>query len=104
MSAPPTTNDELIRLLDAGERYKYLYFWGHRARADGTLGASCLSQWWPAHFELDGVGFPSAEHYMMWSKARLFGDDDAAARVLGANSPAEAKNVGRTVRGYDEDT
>ncbi|WP_433210206.1 NADAR family protein [Dactylosporangium sp. CS-047395] len=104
MSAPPTTNEALIRLLDSGKRYKYLYFWGHRPRPDGTLGASCLSQWWPARFELDGVGFPSAEHYMMWSKARLFGDDDAAGRVLVAKSPAEAKNVGRTVKGYDDDT
>lgn len=39
---------------------------------------------------------------MMAEKARLFGDDAALARVLAAASPAEAKAVGREVRGYDD--
>jgi ribA/ribD-fused uncharacterized protein len=38
----------------------------------------------------------------MWSKAVLFGDERAAARVLAAISPAEAKEIGRHVQGFDE--
>ncbi|MFE7628269.1 NADAR family protein [Streptomyces sp. NPDC057509] len=85
-----------------GEKVKYLLFWGHRPRPDGRIGASCLSQWWPSPFTVDGVGYASAEHWMMAGKARLFGDEEAAGRAVAAKSPAEAKKVGRLVRGFDE--
>ena len=39
---------------------------------------------------------------MMAEKARLFGDHVALARVLRADSPGEAKAIGREVRGYDD--
>ncbi|GIJ48745.1 hypothetical protein Val02_56310 [Virgisporangium aliadipatigenens] len=94
---------ELIRRTDAGERIKYLFFWGHRPQRDGSVGAGCLSQWWPAPFSVDGRIFATAEHYMMWRKATLFGDADAAERVLAATHPNEAKTVGRQVRGFDAD-
>ncbi|WP_280246964.1 NADAR family protein [Nocardia abscessus] len=93
---------ELIDLLATGERVKYLPFWGHQPRKDGTIGASCLSQWWPAKFTVDGVTFESAEHYMMWSKAMLFGDLVIAEQVLGAGHPREAKSLGRRITGFDE--
>ncbi|WP_432979006.1 NADAR family protein [Dactylosporangium sp. CA-233914] len=104
MSAPPSSTEELLRRIESGERVKYLHFWGHRARPDGSIGPSCLSQWWPAPFEADGVGFASAEHYMMWSKARLFGDEPTAARILNVSHPNEAKTLGRTIAGFDEPT
>ena len=93
--------DELVRARAAGP-VKYVFFWGHRARRPGVLDQACLSQWWPASFTADGSAFGSAEHYMMWRKALLFGDDDIAARVLEARSPAEAKDLGRRVRGFDD--
>jgi ribA/ribD-fused uncharacterized protein len=40
---------------------------------------------------------------MMAGKARLFEDEDALARILAARTPAEAKNLGRLVRGFDEE-
>ena len=55
-------------------------------------------------FTADGEDFGSAEQYMMWRKARLFGDLDAAGAVLAARSAAHAKALGREVRGFDEDT
>jgi ribA/ribD-fused uncharacterized protein len=101
--------DELPRDLDAlrarvraGERFEYLFFWGHTPRADGSLGKECFSQWYPAPFEAGGLHYASAEHHMMWEKARLFGDAEAEARILVAGSPADAKKIGREVRGYDE--
>ena len=83
---------------------KYLFFWGHTPKHAGVVGAECLSQWYPAPFEVDGVRFETAEHYMMWGKARLFDDEKAAARILAAGHPKEAKDLGRTISGFDEAT
>ncbi|MFF4247876.1 NADAR family protein [Streptomyces sp. NPDC001822] len=93
--------DDLLARTARGEHVKYLPFWGHRPRADGTLGASCLSQWWPSPFTVEGVSYASAEHWMMAGKARLFGDAEAERQALAASSPAAAKKVGRLVRDFD---
>jgi ribA/ribD-fused uncharacterized protein len=95
--------DSLVRAVEAGARVKYLHFWGHAPRADGTVGASCLSQWWVAPFTVDGVEYATAEHWMMAAKARLFGDAEAERRAVGAAHPSQAKKAGRLVRGFDED-
>lgn len=95
--------DSLVRAVEAGVRVKYLHFWGHTPRADGTVGASCLSQWWVAPFTVDGVEYATAEHWMMAAKARLFGDAEAERRAVGAAHPSQAKKAGRLVRGFDED-
>lgn len=92
----------LIRAVRTGTRIEYLHFWGHRPRPDGRIGASCLSQWWPAPFTVDGVEYATAEHWMMAGKARLFEDAAAERAVLAAAHPAEAKKAGRLVRGFDE--
>lgn len=98
------SRDTLVRAVRAGARVKYLHFWGHRPRPDGRLGASCLSQWWPSPFVVDGARYATAEHWMMAGKARLFADTEAEQRVLAAGSPAQAKNIGRLVRGFDDAT
>jgi ribA/ribD-fused uncharacterized protein len=77
--------------------------WGHTPKSPPVVDASCLSQWFAAFpFVVDGARYATAEHYMMAEKARLFGDDEALARVLASTTPAEAKAIGRTVRGYDD--
>lgn len=81
---------------------KYLFFWGHQPERDGSIGKGCLSQWWPCSFVVDGQRFSSAEHYMMWRKALLFGDTSVAERVLAARTPAEAKALGREVSGFSD--
>ncbi|SDM40654.1 NADAR family protein [Allokutzneria albata] len=80
---------------------EYLFFWGHRPERDGSVGKGCLSQWWPASFEVDGLIFATAEHYMMWRKAMLFGDESIAEQVLRAGHPKIAKDLGRGVAGFD---
>ncbi|MFF7392699.1 NADAR family protein [Streptomyces scabiei] len=94
--------DTLTEAVRTGARVKYLHFWGHRPLPDGRIGASCLSQWWPSPFTVDGVEYATAEHWMMASKARLFGDPEAERKVVAASSPAQAKKIGRLVRGFDE--
>lgn len=96
------SREALVRAVRAGKKVKYLHFWGHRPRPDGRVGASCLSQWWPSPFVVDGVPYATAEHWMMAGKARLFADAEAERRVLAARHPAEAKKAGRLVRGFDE--
>ncbi|MEV0396584.1 NADAR family protein [Polymorphospora rubra] len=99
---PTRTVDELVAARASGAKVKYLFFWGHQPQRDGSIGAGCLSQWWPAAFTVDGTRYATAEHYMMWSKAMLFGDADAAGRILAAGHPQRAKALGRQVRGFDE--
>ncbi|WP_394429854.1 NADAR family protein [Streptomyces sp. SGAir0957] len=96
------SRESLVAALSAGARVKYLHFWGHTAREDGTLGPSCLSQWWPSPFTVAGVEYATAEHWMMAAKARLFDDAEAERRVLAAGHPSQAKKEGRLVRGFDD--
>ncbi|MGW6568778.1 NADAR family protein [Streptomyces sp. NPDC054975] len=94
--------EALTQQVRRGERVRFLPFWGHRPSPDGRLSASCLSQWWPSPFEVDGVRYATAEHWMMAAKARLFDDPEAERAALSSRSPAEAKKAGRLVRGFDE--
>jgi hypothetical protein len=94
--------DQLRAFVDAGGQPKYLMFWGHTPPGDGQVGKHCFSQWWPVTFTADGVGYASAEHFMMAAKARLFGDDEMVPEILAASHPREAKALGRKVRGFDD--
>lgn len=94
--------DKLTEQVSRGERLKFLPFWGHRPRPDGTLGPSCLSQWWPSDFTVGDVRYATAEHWMMAAKARLFGDPEAERAALEATTPAAAKKAGRLVRGFED--
>ncbi|MFI9719589.1 NADAR family protein [Streptomyces sp. NPDC052396] len=96
--------EQLTAAIARGEQPKYVYFWGHRPRRDNSVGPGCFSQWWPSPFTVDGIGYATAEHWMMAGKARLFGDAEAEARVLAAGHPKQAKDAGRMVRGFDEET
>ena len=96
------TLDGLRAAVAAGARVKFLFFWSERPGQGGHPGRGCLSQWWPAPFELDGVHYRSAEHFMMAEKARLFGDVAALSEIVAAEHPGEAKAIGRRVLGFDE--
>ena len=81
---------------------KFLFFWGHQPNKDGSISKTCFSQWWLSSFEVDKVVYKTAEHWMMAKKAELFKDDEVLAKIIKANSPAEAKKLGREVRNYDD--
>lgn len=98
----PTDVESLRRAVEAGERFDYLMFWGHTPGRERSVDASCLSQWFCAPFTVDGQVYPTAEHWMMAGKARLFADTAAIAEVLGDPEPRTAKAIGRRVRGFDE--
>jgi ribA/ribD-fused uncharacterized protein len=91
----------LIESIKAGNDVKYCLFWGHRARKDGQVTERCFSQWWESPFTVDHVRYPTAEHWMMAEKARLFEDEPTYTAILGAPTPAHAKALGRTIQHFD---
>ncbi len=93
----------LITAISEGFRPTFLFFWGHQVREDGQIGKECLSQWYPAAFEIDGITYRTAEHYMMAEKARLFGDLESLEEILRAPDPQTAKHLGRGVRNFDKE-
>lgn len=88
---------------DAGEPLKYLYFWGHTPKKLDMLDASCLSQWWQAGFMVDNIYYPTAEHFMMAQKAKLFNDMVIFDEILNAKHPKQAKDLGRKIQNFDDD-
>lgn len=90
--------------INQGYHPKYLFFWGHTPQQPGQVDKACLSQWYPASFEVAGLVYPTAEHYMMAEKARLFGDETRHHQIMTAKNPAQAKKYGRMVTGFDEVT
>jgi ribA/ribD-fused uncharacterized protein len=92
-----------------GARPSFTFFWNAEPKGADASGASrvralgpeCLSQWYPSRFRVRGVDYATAEHFMMAEKARLFEDGDAHHAILATQTPAEAKALGRTVRGFD---
>lgn len=96
------SNEELIEYVNRGNKVKYVFFWSDQKPESG-ISKTCFSQWYESEFELDGIKYQTAEHFMMAEKARLFGDSEIEARVIQAFGPAEAKRLGRAVRNFDED-
>lgn len=92
--------EALVAALNRGQRAKYVFFWGHSSPKD-VVTKACFSQWYPAAFDVDGDRYATSEHWMMAQKARLFDDTAAAAQIIAAKSPGEAKALGRGVKGFD---
>lgn len=94
------TVEDIIERYNKGEKLKYLFFWGHTAQKD-YVGKQCLSQWYPAEFIEDDIIYPTAEHYMMAEKARLFKDTEILKEILEAKHPKQAKELGRKVKNFN---
>ncbi len=91
---------QLIEHINSGNTVDYIFFWGHRQSKEVTK--SCFSQWYESPFDVDGQEFKTAEHFMMHRKARLFGDQASAVKAIAADTPKDAKAVGRSVQGFDQ--
>jgi len=55
---------------------KYTYFW---------KSTSTFSQWHPSKFVYKDITFSSAEQFMMYSKAKMFGAEDVAQKIMDYN-------------------
>ena len=73
---------------------KYTYFFG---------AANPLSQWYISPFVYKKIEFNCCEQFMMYAKAKLFNDHEIAEKILAEKDPAKQKELGRKVRGFDEE-
>ena len=92
----------LIDKVAVGNEVKYIFFWGHTAKVPNAIDNACFSQWWTAKMVIDGIGYPTAEHWMMACKARLFNDEKRLKQILSSGNPGRAKTLGREVSNFDE--
>lgn len=86
--------------INKGYKPNYIFFW--REFPNSGISKSCLSQWYHAPFKSNEYTFKTTEHYMMARKALLFRDKEIFIKIINANSPAEAKSLGRQVKNFDE--
>lgn len=89
--------ENLLNSIKYGEQFDYLFFYDDGEHADAT----CLSPWFPVQFEVDGIVYKTAEHFMMANKANIFDDFDIQNEILACLTPREAKQLGRQVRNFD---
>lgn len=104
----PTTLQQLYAQIDQVTEdnllnYHYFHFWGHNKKEGSKDTKACLSQWYAAGFELEGVKYETAEHFMMAQKALLFDNKDIFEQIIADSNPARVKVLGRQVTGFDED-
>lgn len=56
-----------------------------------------------APMQINGITFPTVEHYFQWSKAKQFGDATASEKIMKTPSPKSVKALGKKVVGFKED-
>jgi len=94
------TNEKIIERIESGENLKYLLFWGHQK--SGQITKSCFSQWYESEFEVNGIKYLTAEHYMMAEKALLFGDKKNHQKIIESEKAGEVKEFGRKVQNFNQ--
>jgi ribA/ribD-fused uncharacterized protein len=89
---------------ERGDTLKYIFFLGHTNKFHEVVGKFCFSQWFESPFIVDNITYKTAEHWMMAQKALLFNDKNIFDKIINCDKPGEAKDLGRQVLGYDEQT
>lgn len=62
--------------------------------------AEIYSNWYLRPVTIKGVMFNCLEQYLMFAKAKLFGDEVRAEEIMATPDPTEQKAIGRKVEGY----
>ena len=102
MSTPRAwTYDELVVSEHDGGKLDFLLFWGHTSPASGELGPHVFSQWWHHPFEVDAATYPTAEHFMMAEKARLFEDEGTLKEIPGRRVQGFTETLWKAQRNYN---
>lgn len=74
---------------------KYLLFYG--AKRDN----GCCSNFYESEFSYNSKRFRTVEQFFQYMKANTFGDLVKMKEILEAETPAEAKRLGRRVSGFN---
>lgn len=61
-----------------------------------------FSNWYPGNFVWSFQEHHHGECALMWAKAKLFGDEAIAAKILCERDPGEAKRLGKLVSGFNK--
>jgi ribA/ribD-fused uncharacterized protein len=59
-----------------------------------------LSNMYEAPIQMDSITFPTIEHYFQWKKAKTFGDEDIAMKILKTASGKAVKALGKKVKDF----
>ncbi|MBL7974464.1 MAG: NADAR family protein, partial [Candidatus Kapabacteria bacterium] len=94
----------MIDKFESGDNLEYTFFWGHTNNHNKEVGKHCFSQWFKSPFTVDSITYKTAEHWMMAQKALLFNDKIIFNKIISSENPDEAKELGRQVLRYDEQT
>lgn len=62
-----------------------------------------LSNMYEASIQVDGITFPTVEHYFQWSKAKMFGDAEMEKKILKTASSKSVKTYGDKVKDFKEE-
>jgi ribA/ribD-fused uncharacterized protein len=62
-----------------------------------------FSNMFDAPMQIDGLTFATVEHYFQWSKAKMFGDDEMAGKIMKTPSSKSVKGFGKKVKNFDKD-
>lgn len=62
-----------------------------------------MSQWYTSPFTHEEITYHTAEMWMMVQKAKLFKDEETAAKMLQTTDPKKHKGLGRKVKDFDKD-
>ena len=62
-----------------------------------------LSNMFEASMQVDGITFPTVEHYFQWSKAKMFGDAEIEKKILATASPKSVKSYGKKVKEFKKE-
>ncbi len=95
--------EKLRKEYNAGEKLKFLFFWGHQPSKDGSISKSCFSQWWKSDFLENMDLYCCTEQYMMAGKAKLFNDEEVFEEIMKCKDPKKIKSLGRKVKNFDEE-
>lgn len=76
-----------------------LFFSGNPALNENVY----LSNTHEAPIQVDGITFPTVEHYFQWSKAKMFGDAEMEKKILKTASPKSVKTYGDKVKDFKEE-
>ena len=61
-----------------------------------------FSNWYLCDFSYKGQDFISSEQALMWRKAKMFGDENIAEKILQTTNQGQIKKLGRQVKNYDD--
>jgi ribA/ribD-fused uncharacterized protein len=62
-----------------------------------------LSNMFEAPIQVEGITFPTVEHYFQWSKAKQFGDANMQEKILKTESAKSVKAYGKKVTPFDKE-